>query len=168
MLTPFNIIALVVLVAFPVIEIALLLKVGQLIGFWATMLIVIGTALAGFDICRRTGSNVVLKLISDLDRGVPPSVSSFDAAIVLIAGLLLVLPGLVTDTFGLILLLPPVRKSIVALAVQSIQAARRAPPPAADPGGSQTIEGEFERLDERNFEPGRRGPHGQRRTPPDT
>lgn len=151
MSTYLNFIALAVLVAFPVVEIALLLKVGQYLGFWATLLIVISTAFAGFDICRRTGSSAVMKLISELDRGEPPVASAFDAAIKLIAGLLLVLPGLLTDIIGLVLLIPQTRQFLVRKAAENFRnSSEQTQTHSYDPS---VIEGEFERLDERNITP---------------
>ncbi|MGE0701322.1 MAG: FxsA family protein [Hyphomicrobiaceae bacterium] len=170
-------IGLVLLVALPLIEIAVLIKVGQSIGFWWTLAIVVGTFTAGMMVLGRSGFTSAIKVREALARGEPPVAAMIDSALVVVAGVLLMTPGLIADAVGLALLVPPFRRWLAGVALRnsvvvgsvrvdgrSFEAgpetmarpeARPEPPPTAD-GGGPLIEGEFERLDERPIDPRRR------------
>lgn len=97
----------------PLIEIALFIQVGGLIGLWPTLGIVVATALAGTWLVRREG----LKALADLRRSFEtlgnPGVPLAHGAAILLAGALLLTPGFFTDTLGLLLLVPQVRAAIL-------------------------------------------------------
>ena len=93
----------------PVIELYLLIKVGTLIGGFNTVLIVIITGFAGAWLARMEGINTMLKVRTNLQQGIMPAEDLLDAVIILIAGLVLITPGLMTDAFGLMLLWPVTR-----------------------------------------------------------
>ncbi|MBA3008771.1 MAG: FxsA family protein [Proteobacteria bacterium] len=93
----------------PVIELYLLIKVGTLIGGFNTILIVIITGFAGAWLARMEGINTMLKVRTNLQQGIMPAEDLLDAVIILIAGLVLITPGLMTDAFGLMLLWPVTR-----------------------------------------------------------
>jgi len=94
----------------PVIELYLLIKVGTLIGGFNTILLVILTGFAGAWLARMEGMNTMLKVRTNLQQGLMPAEDLMDALIILIAGLVLITPGLMTDVFGLLLLWPVTRK----------------------------------------------------------
>lgn len=98
----------------PFIELYLLVQVGTVIGAAPTILLVIFTAAAGAWLARTQGLGILAKVQSDLARGVMPAQAMLDGFCILLAGLLLLVPGFLTDVCGLLLLLPPVRSLIVA------------------------------------------------------
>ncbi len=95
----------------PVIELYLLIKVGTVIGGFNTILIVILTGFAGAWLARMEGLNTMLKVRRNLDQGIMPAEDLMDALIIVIAGLVLITPGLMTDAFGLMLLWPVTRNA---------------------------------------------------------
>ncbi|MFM1813719.1 MAG: hypothetical protein RLZ98_414 [Pseudomonadota bacterium] len=101
---------LLLFVAIPLIELALLIKVGQTIGLWPTIAIVIGTAIAGSMVLHRQGWQVMQRAMEASARGQPPIEPVIDGSFLLVAGGLLLAPGLITDAVGLALLVPGVRR----------------------------------------------------------
>jgi UPF0716 protein FxsA len=105
-------IVVVLLVLAPLTEIAVLIEVGGRIGLWPTLALVVLTAVVGVLMIRLQGFVVVKRLRAQLDRGEPPLREVFDAVCLVIAGVLLLTPGFVTDVIGALLLLPPVRAAL--------------------------------------------------------
>lgn len=101
---------LLAFIGVPIIEIAVLIQVGGLIGLWPTLGLVVLSAIVGSLELRRQGLNTLVTLRSQLDRGELPAQTLFDGVCLLFAGALLLTPGFVTDAFGLSLFLAPVRK----------------------------------------------------------
>lgn len=95
----------------PLIELYLLLKLGSYIGIAATIGVVIGTAIAGSLLAKSQGLAVLRQARWELDQGRIPAESLFDGALVLIAGTMLITPGLITDCLGLFLLIPWSRRA---------------------------------------------------------
>jgi UPF0716 protein FxsA len=95
----------------PVIELYLLIKVGTVIGGFNTILIVILTGFVGAWLARMEGLNTMIKVRRNLDQGIMPAEDLMDALIIVIAGLVLITPGLMTDVFGLMLLWPVTRNA---------------------------------------------------------
>lgn len=96
-------------IVLPVVELALLLRVGGLIGFWPTLGLVILTGLAGAGLARAQGFRVVSVLQGELAAGRMPGRALLDGACILVGGALLLTPGFLTDAVGFSLLLPPTR-----------------------------------------------------------
>ena len=103
---------LIVLIAVPVAEIALLIEVGGLVGTWATIALIVATAAVGTALIRWQG----LGVIADIRRGIETESPSLDPVIaglcLLVAGALLLTPGFLTDGVGFVLLVPPARRTI--------------------------------------------------------
>lgn len=97
------------LIALPIIEIAIFIKVGQTIGLLPTLALIIGAALLGGLLLRQQGLSVLTQLRSNVNSGRMPARSIADAMMIGVAALLLVLPGFLSDFVALALLLPPVR-----------------------------------------------------------
>ncbi|MBU1194906.1 MAG: FxsA family protein [Proteobacteria bacterium] len=93
----------------PVIELYLLIKTGIVIGGFNTILLVIFTGFAGAWLARMEGINTMMKLRTNLQNGLMPAEELLDAAIIFLAGAVLITPGLLTDCFGLLLLWPVTR-----------------------------------------------------------
>lgn len=110
----FAVLALAFLVI-PFVEIYVLIQVGQAIGAPATIAALLVFAFAGAWMVKREGVSVARQAQEQVRRGEIPGVPLIDGVIVLFAGLLLLTPGFVTDTVGVLLLLPPVRSGVRAV-----------------------------------------------------
>lgn len=97
---------LLLLAAVPFLEIALLIKVGQLIGFWPTLLIVVLSASFGSYVLYEQGFQVLGRAMATIQRGKSPIAPVIDGMFILLAGVLLIMPGFLTDAAGLALLVP--------------------------------------------------------------
>ncbi len=96
----------------PLVELALLIQVDRLIGFWPTMGLIVATGLAGSYLAKREGLSVWRQFNRRLNEGGLPGRELVDGVIVLVSGALLLTPGVLTDVLGFIGLLPPTRAPI--------------------------------------------------------
>ena len=96
----------VLLVAVPIFEVWLLIQVGQQIGLLWTVLILVAEAALGAWLMRREGARAWKALNEAFATGKMPTGELADAALILVGGVLLVLPGFATDVLGLVCLLP--------------------------------------------------------------
>ena len=94
----------------PLTELALLIEVGQRVGTWLTIAIVLATGLAGAVLTRLIGLRVVGRIREALGQGRLPGEELVDGLLVVVAGALLLTPGLLTDVTALALLTPPGRR----------------------------------------------------------
>lgn len=102
-----------IFVIVPIIEIAVLMQVGALIGGWPTVGIVIITAWLGAANVRQQGLSTIQNLQLKMAQGEMPSEEIVAGLLLMVAGVFLVTPGFVTDALGLSLLIPVVRKSLI-------------------------------------------------------
>jgi UPF0716 protein FxsA len=96
----------------PIAELWVLFKVNAHLGIGQTLLIVMGTGIVGAWLARTQGLRVMMQIQLDLAEGRMPAPRLIDGAMILVAGAFLVTPGLITDTTGFLLLIPPVRAAI--------------------------------------------------------
>ena len=96
----------VALLLLPVIEIAVIIQAGQQIGASWTVALLLGMSLLGAWIIKREGRRAWLDLQRSVDNGQQPGREMVDSALILLGGLLLLIPGFVTDVFGILLVLP--------------------------------------------------------------
>ena len=96
----------------PLLELALLIQIGQVVGFLPTMVLVVVTGIVGAWLARLEGLKTLWKLRDDLARGQLPGQAIIDGMSILMGATLLLTPGVITDFVGLILLLPPTRYAI--------------------------------------------------------
>lgn len=94
------------------IELALLVKLGELFGFMPTMLLVIGTGIIGASLARSQGLAVWKHIQVQLTQGQMPTDTMIEGLILLIGGVVLLTPGLISDIFGLLCLIPWTRQWI--------------------------------------------------------
>lgn len=99
--------------AVPLLELLILVRVAGWAGALPTLLLVLGTGAAGAWLARREGARKWARIRSELDAGRVPAGELLEGFFVLVAGILLVTPGILTDAAGLLLLLPPVRRRVV-------------------------------------------------------
>lgn len=100
---------LVAFLLFVCAELYVLFKLGNSIGWGRTLLLVILNGLLGAWLARREGLRTIRAIQTDLEAGRMPADRLLDAVMILAAGILLILPGVLTDVGGVLLLLPPVR-----------------------------------------------------------
>ena len=158
----------VVLIAVPLIEIALFIQVGRLIDLWPTLALVVLTAIVGGFLLRIQGLSTLARAQATLRAGEVPVRALFDGFCIVIGGALLLTPGFLTDAVGFALLLPPVRSALRALLARRVEvrttlhAEGRDGPPDGRPG--PVIETDYEEIDER--EPPRDRGSDDDRAPP--
>jgi UPF0716 protein FxsA len=164
------------LILLPVLELALLVKLGQAIGIWTTLALVIGAFFLGAAIISQQSTKVLNQTLEAISEGRTPAASVLDGLFLLTAGGLLLLPGLISDALAFLLLVPPLRHAVARWSMR--HALYRADvfhreDQERDPGvrrtqsgtyahrfgeqGGPVIDGEFERLDEAPTEPPRPG-----------
>lgn len=147
----------------PVIEIVLFIEVGGVIGVWATIAIIFLTAAIGATVARAQGLSTLGELQSRLDAGADPREPMAHGALLLIAGLLLLTPGFMTDAIGFSLLIPAVRAAAIRR-IASHMTVHTSHRGAHRPhSGPTTVDGEYEVVDE--DEPAKRGDSGWTRGP---
>jgi len=93
----------------PFIEIYLLIKIGSYLGAFNTVVIVILTAFLGALLARYQGFQTMLRVRESLERGEMPAEELLDALLILLAGIVLLTPGFLTDLAGLVILIPTTR-----------------------------------------------------------
>ncbi len=96
----------------PFIELAMLIKLGQVIGLWPTLAIVLLTGIVGATLAKREGLSVVGKIKGELAQGEMPGRQLLNGLLVLIGGILLLTPGIITDFTGFMLIIPGPRDMI--------------------------------------------------------
>ena len=90
----------------PLIELYLLIQVGRYLGSFQTIMIVLITGIIGGLLARSQGLSVQRQIRLDLQKGIIPTDSLIDGCFILIAGALLITPGMITDIFGFVLMVP--------------------------------------------------------------
>ncbi|MDJ0640529.1 MAG: FxsA family protein [Paracoccaceae bacterium] len=133
--------------AVPLIEIALFIQIGGLIGLFPTLAIVILTAIAGTILIRSQGASVMMQLRERMEELQDPTEPLAHGAMVLFAGALLLTPGFFTDAVGLSLMVPGIRSRIFQFIRKRIvvQQFNYGPRRHDEP---TIIDGEFEDLDQ--------------------
>jgi UPF0716 protein FxsA len=90
----------------PAVELALLIQVDQVIGFWPTVGLIVVTGIVGSHLARREGLSTWQRLNRRLQSGDLPGTELADGILILVAGALLITPGILTDVFGFLGLVP--------------------------------------------------------------
>lgn len=103
---------LLIFLIVPVLEIALFIQVGDWIGLWPTVLLVILAAFLGTALIRRQGLSVLRRAQTAADRGEAPVGAVFEGFCIVVAGVLLIIPGFLTDIVGLALFVPFLRNAL--------------------------------------------------------
>lgn len=134
----------------PIIEIAIFIQVGGLIGLWPTLGVIILTAVAGTALVRSQGATALMEIQQSFNELRDPTRPLAHGAMIMLAGLLLLTPGFFTDFAGLLLLVPPVRDAVMLRIGKRIHIsanARERPETAASsrhsPYGNGVIDGEY-------------------------
>ena len=141
-----------ILVAVPIIDIALFIEIGGALGLWPTLGIVVLTAFIGTVLLRSQGFAALAGLQNKIQAGEDPTGALAHGALILVAGIVLLTPGFFTDAVGFLLLVPPVRAAVIRFLAKRITMVHfqthgpGTPPggPRHPPGGGETIEGTYE------------------------
>jgi len=102
---------LLLFVVLPAVELALLIELGSRFGTLHTLGLIVITGVVGASLARGQGLHVVRQIQSEIAEGRLPAGSLIDGVMILIAGALLVTPGILTDTFGFLCLVPAFRSA---------------------------------------------------------
>lgn len=107
------ILLLALVIGAPLIELYFLIRVGSVIGALPTIALTLGTAALGLWLVRLQGLGVLTRVGRSLAVDELPALDLMDGALLLVAGLFLLLPGFVTDALGFLLLIPPLRRWLI-------------------------------------------------------
>lgn len=153
---------LVAFLAVPLIEIALFIQVGGIIGLGWTLLIVVVTAVLGAYMVRNQGAQVMNQVRQSFSEVRDPSEPLAHGAMILFAGALLLTPGFFTDIFGFLLLIPKFRSfafanirkrvNVQSFASHNTQHGAQHGTPHRHPSNPDVIDGEYEDLENNNRE----------------
>jgi UPF0716 protein FxsA len=102
----------------PIAELAIIIQVGQAIGVWWTIALLVADAILGSMLARSQGRAVWRRFNEALQAGRAPAREVMDGALVLFGGALLLTPGFLSDILGIVLLLPPTRALVRAILVR--------------------------------------------------
>lgn len=100
---------ILLLLVVPIVELYVIIQVGQIIGVWWTIFLLIADALIGAWLLKHEGRAVWQRFRTTIDRGGVPAKESIDGVLVIAGGALMLTPGFVTDLFGILMVLPPTR-----------------------------------------------------------
>ena len=141
---------LIAFIAVPLIEIGLFVRVGDAIGLWPTLLIVLLTAIAGTALVRSQGTQVVHALQGSFQAMQDPTEPLAHGAMILFAGALLLTPGFFTDAFGFLLLFPPFRNLITKMIRSKLKSADMKFSPHETGPDNTVIDAEYTDISEQN------------------
>lgn len=116
MIYPFIIFFLIL----PIIEIWALIKLGGYFGFIGTLVLVIGTAVIGIFIAKQQGLGLFFSLQSKLVQGKQALPELVEGIALLLGAFFFIIPGAVTDIFGILLIIPSIRKYIIKIVINKI------------------------------------------------
>jgi UPF0716 protein FxsA len=104
----------------PIAELAVLIQVGQVIGVWWTIAILIADAILGSILMRAQGRAAWRRFNEAMAAARVPAREVVDGALVMFGGLLMLTPGFITDILGFVLLIPPTRAAVRAVLVRRL------------------------------------------------
>lgn len=143
--------------AIPILEIYLLIKVGHVLGSITTIAFIVFTGVLGALLMRYQGLSNIQNIQARMRDGELPGLELLEGPVMLFGGVLLLIPGFMTDVLGLLLLFPWVRRalllSFIARGVKTFglspdgQQTAKPRSPTITPNHGNTIEGEFHRED---------------------
>lgn len=111
---------IITLIIIPVVEIMIFIWVGDMVGIWSVLLLILLTGVLGTLFVRSQGIQTWRKLQMSIRSGRPPGDDILSVICIVIGGVLLVLPGLLTDLIGILLVIPFTRGPFKALILHFI------------------------------------------------
>ncbi|KKD58102.1 exclusion suppressor FxsA [Grimontia sp. AD028] len=161
-------ILLLMFITVPVIEIALFIQVGGVLGLWPTVALILLTAVVGASLVRSQGLQTLMTVQRRMNQGELPAQQIIEGVMLAVAGVLLLTPGFMTDAMGMAVLLPWPRAWLAKQFMSKVKVAgfqrgfggqpgqgpyggqdpfNRGPHQGSNDGGN-TFEGEYQRKDE--------------------
>ena len=141
---------LLILIGLPIVEISVFIEAGEHFGLWLTISGIFATAFIGMLVIRMQGLVVVNRALESLKVEQFPRREIFDGVCLLIAGAMLITPGFLTDSFGFLLLIVPLRRWAGAQSWRYAEKrgfAQAATDTRCNPGSGSVIDGEFHEVD---------------------
>ena len=150
----------ILFIVVPIAELALLIQVGQAIGVWWTVGLLLADALLGSWLLRTQGRAAWVRFNEALNAGRIPHREVIDGVLIIFGGVLLLTPGFITDIFGLLFLFPPTRVLMRGLlirrgALKIVGGIPGSPRPPSSNGHSNDIEGTAVDVDSDQLDPPR-------------
>lgn len=108
-------------IGLPMIELIILIKLGEMIGFWPTVAIVIITGFIGASLARHQGFRAIARIQTEINAGRIPTFELIDGLLILIGGIVLLTPGILTDAFGFSMMVPWVRTQVKGFLYQKFK-----------------------------------------------
>ena len=105
----------------PFIELYVILQIGREIGALWTIALLVFMSVAGAALVKREGFGVLRRAQKRMEAGQVPGRELVDGVMILFAGALLLTPGFLTDVFGILLLLPPIRATLRVAAIKALR-----------------------------------------------
>src|SRR4051795_905150 len=133
---------IVLFIVVPIAELAVIIQVGQLIGVWWTIALLLADSILGSMLMRSQGRLAWRRFNAAIAEGRAPTREALDGVLVIFGGALLLTPGFITDVFGLLFLIPPTRVLVRRLIVRraTLRVMRVATPPGPN-GRPQDVDG---------------------------
>lgn len=110
----------IIFLVVPIIEIYVLIQVGEVIGALPTILFVVATAVIGIRLLKMEGLSTMARAQQKLQSGTLPADEMTEGIALIIAGAFLLTPGFFTDFIGFLLLIPPTRKMLITLFAEKV------------------------------------------------
>lgn len=104
-------------VLLPLVELFLLIRIGQLIGPVPTIALCVVTGIVGATLTRRTGRSILQRMQGEMAQGRVPARELVEGLMVLVSGVVLLTPGVLTDLAGFLLLIGPVRRRVAGVLI---------------------------------------------------
>ena len=145
---PIFFVLLLLFIGLPMVEIYVLIKVGHELGALWTIALLLGIAALGSALLRLQGLATLANVQAAITRGELPTETILEGLVLLLAGVLMVTPGFVTDLAGFLFLLPPVRRALAralgaGLMLRVLRRSGTRPSGASGPPSSQVLEGNY-------------------------
>ncbi len=150
----------------PVVELYVIIAVGEEIGAFWTVILVLLTAVIGVNLLRIQGMSTLMRAQRNMAQGAMPAMEMMEGLALAVGGVLLITPGFITDSIGFLCLIPASRQAIIRYIIaratvhtgfsgqsaqwqsgQSRQKPGPGSPDAGRPKVGRTIEGEYKRED---------------------
>ena len=112
---------LIIFTTVPLIELALLIKVGEILGVIPTIIIVALTGIIGVTLAKNQGYQVITKIKNNIELGKLPADDLISGVLILIGGTMLLTPGIITDITGFSLIIPGSRNLFIKIVKQKIK-----------------------------------------------
>lgn len=144
---------LALLIGLPILELTIMVDVASEIGALNAVLLTIGTAILGLYIARLQGFAVMRKMQSTMNQGGTPVEGLVHGFFLFLAGIMLFLPGFITDSIGVLLLIPPIRTALGRFGMARMMVRPEPPRTWRDGQGHTIIEGQIVHHDDEQDPP---------------